>query len=127
VPTGNKSNSYSKTSTSGNKGNSYQKAAKSPAPSPETSPHPTSSNSGYYGAAPMDLSAGKHITPEEKASRMAEGRCLYCGGLGHLVKDCPNKKKMNASGAVLQEEQEAGAEGSGGESSAESLDEEGKD
>ena len=39
----------------------------------------------------MDLSAGrKKLTPEERARRLAEGRCLYCGGIGHVARDCPN-------------------------------------
>jgi len=38
----------------------------------------------------MDLSATRRrISVEEKARRMAEGRCYYCGGLGHMVRNCP--------------------------------------
>jgi hypothetical protein len=40
----------------------------------------------------MDLSAHRRrITPEERARRMAEGRCLYCGGLEHMARECPTK------------------------------------
>jgi hypothetical protein len=43
----------------------------------------------------MDLSANRRrITPEERARRMAEGRCLYCGGLGHMARDCPTKPQV---------------------------------
>ena len=41
----------------------------------------------------MDLfaaSEGCHLTPKERARRMAEGLYLYCGGVGHLVVDCLN-------------------------------------
>ena len=35
----------------------------------------------------MDLSAGKKkLTLEERVRRLAEGRCLYCGGIGHMAK-----------------------------------------
>jgi len=38
----------------------------------------------------MDLSATyRYISVEEKARRMAEGRCYRCSGLGHIVRDCP--------------------------------------
>lgn len=54
-----------------------------PQPQPDTTqPVPT----------PMDLSANRRkITPQERAARLAEGRCLYCGGHGHLAATCPNK------------------------------------
>ena len=39
---------------------------------------------------PMDLSAGRRgpLSEEEKGERIVEGRCLYCGGLGHTVRTC---------------------------------------
>jgi len=38
----------------------------------------------------MDLSATRRrISVEEKAHRMAEGRCYRCSGLGHMVRECP--------------------------------------
>lgn len=57
---------------------------------PKTTPHPTSSNSGYYGTAPMDLSSGRRrVSPEEKVRRIREGLCLYCGQAGHVASACP--------------------------------------
>ena len=49
----------------------------------------TTASSVYAGL--MDLSAGrKKLTPEERAHHLAEGHCLYCGGVGHIARDCPN-------------------------------------
>ena len=42
---------------------------------------------------PMDLSSGRKIlTLEERKKRMDEGRCMYCGGLGHMARNCPNAR-----------------------------------
>jgi len=68
------------------------------------SSHPTSSNSGNYGPAPMDLSANrKKLTPEERNRRITEGLCLYCGGAGHIAGVCPNKglQRLQASEGLL--------------------------
>lgn len=55
--------------------------------------NPTYSNSGYTGPAPMDLSAARrNLTDEERRHRMAKGLCLYCGGAGHMLRECPNRK-----------------------------------
>lgn len=53
---------------------------------------------------PMDLSAGagkRRITAEERQKRMQEGRCLYCGGLGHLVRQCPSTKTLQGNEATV--------------------------
>ena len=43
----------------------------------------------YLG--PMDLSASsRKLSLEERACRMAERRCLYCGGLSHMTMGCSN-------------------------------------
>lgn len=65
-----------------------------PAARPTAAPtaHATNTNSGNYGPAAMDLSANRRkLTDAEKAQRHAEGRCLYCGGIGHFARLCPLK------------------------------------
>ena len=37
------------------------------------------------------------LTPEEHQRRQQEGRCFYCGGVGHLVSSCPAKKSQVVS------------------------------
>ena len=50
---------------------------------------PTTTATGT-APGPMDLSSGKRkLTPEEKKIQIEEGRCLYCGGLGHMARQCP--------------------------------------
>ena len=59
------------------------------------SPHPDA----------MDLSAtgtrGK-ISDEERAARLRDGRCLYCGGMGHMARNCPNKSRNPFRAAAAQ-------------------------
>jgi hypothetical protein len=72
----------------------------------QNAPHPTSSGSGHFGPAPMDLSAARRrLSPEECQKRIDENRCLYCGGCNHMVRDCPNKPKTSGRplrGAVAE-------------------------
>lgn len=69
-------------------------APKAPAPTA----HPTSSNSGHYGPAPMDLSAGRRRTldPEERLRRIREGLCTYCGKPGHFASECHALERSKA-------------------------------
>jgi hypothetical protein len=67
-----------------------------PAPTPSTtSPaHPTDTNSGNYGAAPMNLSAAEK--QKRRAERMARGECTSCGTLGHFRINCPQRLAKEA-------------------------------
>lgn len=78
------------------------------APSSGTqSPHPDA----------MDLSAtggrGK-VSEQEKAARLREGGCFYCGGVGHMARHCPNKSKnpFRAASAHVEENPNASANAS---------------
>jgi hypothetical protein len=72
----------------------------------QNAPHPTSSGSGHFGPAPMDLSAARRrLSPEECQKRIDENLCLYCGGVNHMARDCPNKPKTSGRplhGAVAE-------------------------
>ena len=55
-------------------------------------PYPTSQSATAPG--PMDLSASKKkLSEQEHAARLREGHCLYCGGVGHMAAQCPNKNR----------------------------------
>jgi hypothetical protein len=53
--------------------------------------NPTATNSGYYGAAPMDLSVTKKNTERNdiKQECIARGECIYRGITGHFLCKCP--------------------------------------
>jgi len=53
----------------------------------------------------MDLNTigtcGK-ILEEEWVARLRDGCCLYCGGMGHMAHNCPNKSRNPFCTAVAQ-------------------------
>ena len=58
------------------------------APAPAANPQTSTSTSTQ--PEPMDLSANRRrLTPDERQRLMVEGRCRYCGGLGHMAVICP--------------------------------------
>ena len=64
-----------------------------PTPAPVHNPRPAPTTATGAHPGPMDLSASKNrrLTPEERGRRIAQGLCLYCGGHGHMARDCPNR------------------------------------
>ncbi|KAH0608715.1 uncharacterized protein H6S33_001849, partial [Morchella sextelata] len=57
---------------------------------PATESHPSTRPGGDV---PMDLSGGRRRpSPAERNARLVEGRCFYCGGVGHMVRDCPQAR-----------------------------------
>ena len=63
-------------------------AATSP-PAPMTT-NPRGSTATGTKPGPMDLSSNRgRLTPEKRQRRMAEERCRYCRGLGHMAANCP--------------------------------------
>ncbi|KAH0605231.1 uncharacterized protein H6S33_005213 [Morchella sextelata] len=82
---------------------------------PATESHPSSRPGGDV---PMDLSGGRRRPyPAERNARLVEGRCFYCGGVGHMVRDCPQARATgNQSrrpvmrGAVLTVEENDGSD-----------------
>jgi len=57
---------------------------------------------------PMNLSANRNrVPPAERARRIAQGLCNYCGGTGHFAAQCParpNRPLRGAAGQVTAEE-----------------------
>ncbi|KAK0143959.1 Retrotransposon-derived protein PEG10 [Merluccius polli] len=56
----------------------------------EPHPHPRTDRE----VEPMQLGRAR-LTPEERRKRQLEGRCFYCGEIGHLVISCPAKGSIS--------------------------------
>jgi len=71
-------------------------------------PSPTAANNGpihTHHPDAMDLSAmnaRRKISEEERAARLREGRCHYCGRVEHLARNCPNKTRNPFCAAAAQ-------------------------
>jgi hypothetical protein len=71
------------------------------------SAHPTSSNSGNYRAAPIDLLASQKAQNQRRCDEhMAKGLCLYCGSADHFKSECPtlatnNSRKVHLAAAEV--------------------------
>jgi hypothetical protein len=77
--------------------NSHPTATKATPSAPHTTSHPTSTDSGNYGPAPMDLSAAKKSQNQRhRDERMAKGLCLYCGSADHFKDQCSVLASNNA-------------------------------
>jgi hypothetical protein len=83
-------------------------ASTAPAAPATSGNHPTNSNSGNYGPAPMELSAARREAERQRIreERMAKGQCTYCGSDQHFRLDCPRRlaadaRRMRAAEASL--------------------------
>ena len=64
------------------------------APAPKIPVVPVQSTASGTHPGPMDLSAFRpRLSPEERARRISQNMCLYCGGQGHVARFCPNKPR----------------------------------
>jgi hypothetical protein len=77
--------------------NSHLSTTKATLSIPHMMGHPTSTDSGNYGPAPIDLSAAKKSQNQcRHDERMAKGLCLYCGLADHFKDQCPVLASNNA-------------------------------
>ena len=67
------------------------------APRIPTTPVPSTTSGTHSG--PMDLSAFRpKLSSEERARRISQNMCLYCGGQNHVARFCPNKSRTPLRG-----------------------------
>jgi len=71
------------------KNENSDRSAPCPGPRPNTSAVPASRNPELQGKLGKD---GK-LTAEERQRRIDNKLCLFCGGTGHMARDCPKRNK----------------------------------
>jgi hypothetical protein len=77
--------------------NSHPTTTKATPSAAHTMSHPSSTDSGNYGPAPMDLSAAKKSQNQRRRDeRMAKGLCLYPGSADHFKDQYPVLASNNA-------------------------------
>jgi len=79
---------------------------------------PPATNQSATAPGPMDLSVSrKKLSEQESAARPREGRCLYCGGLGHMAAQCPNKSRnpFRAAAAIVSDSESTPSSGASSE------------
>jgi hypothetical protein len=87
--------------------NSHPTTTKATLSAPYMTSHPTSTDSGNYGPAPMDLSTAKKLQNQCRRDEwMAKGLCLYCGSADHFKDQCPvlasnNTRKVRLAAAGI--------------------------
>lgn len=80
----------SSSSNSGNQASSNKSSSK-----PKQS---TSGNSAPKSKLNVELTKEGHISTTERERRMKNNLCMYCGGGGHVAKDC--RKRLNPGGST---------------------------
>jgi hypothetical protein len=77
--------------------NSQPTTTKAAPSAPCTMSHPSSTDSGNYGPAPMDFSTAKKSQNQCRHDEwMGKGLCLYCGSADHFKDQCPVLASNNA-------------------------------
>jgi Ty3 transposon capsid-like protein len=50
--------------------------------------------------APSAASSGRHLTEQQREHRLKNNLCLYCGGEGHIIRNCPVRLPRPAHASV---------------------------
>jgi hypothetical protein len=87
--------------------NSHPAATKATSSAPCTMSYPTSTDSGNYGPAPMDLSTAKKSQNQRRYDEwIAKGLCLHCGLADYFKDQCSilasnNARKLHLAAAGI--------------------------
>lgn len=87
-------NSGSSNSASSSSGSNSNKSSSKPSNSGsgKSSSQSSKSNSGNKAKSDSKLSNDGKLTQKERQHRIDNKLCLFCGGPGHMAKDCPSPK-----------------------------------